>query len=205
MHSFILSAILGMAQSTSAPLPRLDGLAADIELAVAMRAAGGDELPFHGPAAREASALALVSIAFGETGFREIWIDCVEGGDNGRSVSAFQLMRGAAWYGAARHELCPTSPLAAYNALRVLTGYSERCQRSAPVGWFYGYASGSCGKPSEAGREHCARWVRLTKKMGLAGASCGRDVAITWAARMDRTNDAVSTITRPGGAVCLAP
>lgn len=205
MNHFVLSAILGMAQPTSAPLPRLEGLAADIDLAVQMRAASGGKLPFHGPAAQEATALALVSIAFGETGFREGWIDCVEGGDNGRSVSAFQLMRGAAWYGAARHELCPTSPLAAYNALRVLTGYSDRCLRSTPMGWFYGYASGDCSKPSDAGRAHCERWVRLTRTMGLVGASCGSTRAITWAARLDRPSEVAGTITRPSGAVCLAP
>jgi hypothetical protein len=35
-----------------------------------------------------------------------------------------------------------------------------------------GYSSGSCGRPTKAGRIRCDTWQRLAAQHGLVGASC---------------------------------
>jgi len=171
-----LTAILSLATPRSAPLPRLEKLADDISLAAMLQ-----ESPFTGEAAREASALALVAIARTESDhFRLRVLDCDESADGGRTFTAFGLMRGMAWYGASKEDLCPTGPLAAFNALKVLRHHAGRC-KERPLAWWFGYSSGDCGKRSDVGGLQCRGWVRLTRQAGMTGASCDVLKPIEWA------------------------
>ena len=130
-------------------------------------------LPFRGPAAAKATAIALAVIAHQEgMGFDPRVESCVVTGDQGRTVSLYGLMRGASWRGHAREDLCRGGPLPAYLALLVLAGYAERCPSSGPAGWFRGYSTGSCAVLSDAAAVMCARWERLARQHGLVGASC---------------------------------
>lgn len=177
-----LAAIVSLARPTSAPPDRLEQLAGQIALAVTLAPVAS--LPFVGAAAAEVTALALVAIARTESlHFDERVLDCRITGDGGRSVSAFQLMRGPNWQGHAREELCPSSALAAQLALDVLAGNAARCNGTGPAGWFRGYASGSCAVRSDVATWQCQTWERLAKRAGLVGALCeGPRRPVRWAA-----------------------
>lgn len=171
-----LAAIVSLSTPRSAPLPRLERLADDISLAAMLQ-----ESPFTGEARHEASALALVAIARTESDhFRLRVLDCDESADGGRTFTAFGLMRGMAWYGASKEDLCPTGPLAAFNALKVLRHHAGRC-RPIPQSWFRGYAAGSCAVDSAVARLQCRKWVLLTRQAGMTGASCDVLKPIEWA------------------------
>lgn len=173
----VLTAILSLTTQRSAPESRLERLADDIGLAAVLQ-----ESPFPGEAGKEAAALALVAIARTESDhFRARVLDCDESADGGRTFTAFGLMKGMAWYGASKEDLCPTGALAAFNALKVLRHHAARC-KTTPRAWYYGYSSGDCGKKSDVGRNQCDTWVRLTREAGMVGASCDVVRPIEWAA-----------------------
>lgn len=174
--TLVLFALLRLVDPPQAEVDRLHEFAAEVVRAVD----SAEELPFTGPAAREATIAALMVIAHHESGIREDIITCRVRGDQGRSITAFQLMRGFAWGGHSEAELCASNQLAATMALRVLQTHSTRCTRSGPGGWFAGYASGSCARPSRAATAMCARWVRETQRLGIVGASCWQRGELTW-------------------------
>ena len=91
-------------------------------------------LPLTGPAAREGTIAMLVGVAWHESGFRADVVDCRTRGDSGRSVSAWQLMRGMAWAGHTQAEICRSPELTASLALRVITIQATQCTRSEPGG-----------------------------------------------------------------------
>lgn len=172
-----LTAILSLTTPRSAPQDRLERLADDIGLAAVLQ-----ESPFPGEAGKEAAVLALVAIARTESDhFRLSVIDCSQSADGGRTFTAFGLMKGMAWYGASKEDLCPTGALAAFNALKVLRHHAGRC-RAMPQSWFWGYAAGDCSKRSDVGKNQCRTWVRLTREAGMVGASCDVVRPIEWAA-----------------------
>lgn len=170
LTSLILAAILSLPQPKDpANLPRL---AEDIALAAELH----DGAPFTGPARVEALSMALVAIAYHESSFRHPVAMCRITGDRlpgqkdneGRSITAFQLMRGLSWDGHSREDLCYNQSLAAYVAVKVLRRYAR------PWNWgglFRGYASGSAGRDSAAARARCKTWERLSVKAGLV-VSC---------------------------------
>lgn len=172
MDLVILSAILFSAATFVSPKidpGRLERASEDMALAVML-----SETPFPGPAGDVAAGLALVAIGKHESGYLEAVRVCKMNGDNGRSVSYFQLMRGASWAGATREEICPSGPLAAWLALRVLNLYPVKCSDKRPQALFNAYAAGSCSATSQAAEEICAIWERVTAHAGLVGASCKR-------------------------------
>lgn len=172
-----LAAVLLVApKKTVIPRETLERLASNITLAAEL-----SETPFRGPQGREAAALALVAIARHESAFLPSVAICNVNGDGGRSVSPFQLMRGAAWDGHARSELCNGGPLAAYLALRVLNVYPAKCFAKTPQAIFRSYASGSCSAASQAATDICESWVSISSRMGLVGASCSKSLPIRWA------------------------
>jgi hypothetical protein len=167
-----LSALLFSAATFLSPKidrARLERAADDMALAVSLH-----ETPFPGPAGDVAAGLALVAIGKHESGYLEDVRICKMNGDNGRSVSYFQLMRGAAWAGATREEICPSGPLAAWLALRVLNLYPAKCTDKRPQALFNAYAAGSCAAASQAATDICAIWERVSAHAGLVGASCKR-------------------------------
>jgi hypothetical protein len=191
-----LSTLLSLARPPAvdpiAERPRIEQMANDIagvveqadELATWLPGAGtGSDtvlpLPFTGSRSQEATALALVAIAWGESHLRADVADCRRTGDRrpweplsaGRSITAFQLHRGQAWGPFSRGGLCASGRLAAERALWVLSSHAARCR--TPAAAFFGYASGNCSRRSAAGARHCKRWERLCAAAGI-GASCGR-------------------------------
>jgi hypothetical protein len=171
LTSFATAAILAMTSRAAprAPVPqdRAERIADDIALAVELGPA-----TFSGPAAQEGAALALLVIAEHEgSRFDPRVENCEIVADDGRTVSLFGLMRGASWRGHQRAELCAGGPLPAYLALLAFDGYAQRC-RPVPLGWFRGYASGSCSVKSDAASDMCSRWELLARRHGIEGASC---------------------------------
>lgn len=154
---------------------RLVTLSEDIALAAELH----DGAPFHGPARKEALALALVSIALHESAFSWRVATCRVTGDRmpwqreweGPSITVWQLRAGKAWDGLTRRQLCTNQALAAYNAVKVLRLYATS---GTPGGFFRGYASGNSGMPTKAARRRCATWERLALDAGLTGAQCWR-------------------------------
>lgn len=136
-------------------------IADDIALAAGMQ----DPTPFAGPHARDLLALAAAAVALHESNLARRVLSCEYGGDRGSSLTAFQLMRGAAWGGHTREELCPSGALAAYLAVGILRRNAARC--GTPIGMFRGYASGSCGRKSAAADRQCWKWVRASRLAGL--------------------------------------
>ncbi|MGN6107784.1 MAG: hypothetical protein ACTHU0_21940 [Kofleriaceae bacterium] len=183
IFSVAFTAILSLARAPAvnvdAERPRLEELARSIAHAVEIRAdldaylpGSVTPIPFKGPEARSAAALALVAIAFHESAFRADVATCKRVGNPDPSITLFQL-NGAYGRGPySQAELCASNKLAAERALYIFAHHGSRC--GTPAGWFRGYAAGNCGRVSGAARRQCAIWERLAKRAGLR-ASC--DVA----------------------------
>jgi hypothetical protein len=166
LAALTLSAILAFpsaAASDHAERPRLEALANDIAHVVVER----DEvanwlpgsalpLPVDGKDARRRTALALVAIAYHESGFDARVSDCRRVGSDFPSISAFQLLGRFARGPYTRAELCASPRLAAKRALFVLAHHAKRC--GSMVKALRGYASGDGGKPTKAGRELHDLW-----------------------------------------------
>jgi len=121
------------------------------------------ETPDAIPAGEAATAAVLVGIATHEGGLRPEVARCAVTGDQGRSVGAFQLMRGRAWNGHARAEICESDALQASLALRVL-GMSRR---TGLDGMLRAYASGSAAVHTRAGRELGGNVASACRRFGL--------------------------------------
>jgi hypothetical protein len=124
--------------SAEEDLPRYHEIADEISTTVEM--AAEDQLPFVGPAAREASAIALATVARHESEFNEEIRQCRKKGDGGRSITIFQLYKGVAWDGRSEREICSEPTLAGMLALRSLKMFAHA---PTPLGMFRGYASGN--------------------------------------------------------------
>jgi hypothetical protein len=177
LAEFTLAAIMSL-PGTSAPQdrPRLEELAGAIAEVVEDQAMFADwvpgvaePLPFDGPRADEATVLALVSLAYGESRFAAEVGDCRRIGSDFPSVGYFQLYGWWAFGPYTRTELCSSPERSAKRALWVFSQHGARCSTSAAA--FRGYASGDCGRDSKAARAHCARWERLSRTAGIT-VSC---------------------------------
>ncbi len=160
----IASILLALVVPSAAWAPdrdRIPLVADDIALAAELH--GGR--PFVGPRAAELLALAAAAVAVHESNLAGRVLSCEYGGDEGRSLTAFQLMRGAAWGGHARAEICSSGPLAAYLAVGILKANGRRAR--TPIEMFRGYASGSIAKKSTAADRQCRKWVRASRLAGL--------------------------------------
>lgn len=105
------------------------------------------ELPFDGPAAKEASAVLLAAIARSESGFDPRVRNCTRRGDHGRSISVFQLMDGPSRGGYSEREICTNPQLAAKLALEVLGWYKDL---GSSLLMLQGYAAGGPFTVSDA-------------------------------------------------------
>lgn len=176
----ILAAILPFVKAPTvdviAERPRLEHMAQAIASAVEERddlahwLGSVSPLPFVGPERRTATALALAAIAFHESGMSARVSDCRRVGAFEHSVTAFQLHGPFARGPYTEAAVCASPRLAAERALYVFALHGRRC--TTPQAWFYGYASGNCGKSSAAGRRQCAIWERMSRAAGLS-VSCG--------------------------------
>jgi hypothetical protein len=151
-----------------------------------------DRIPFSGPAAQQATVLALLEIAWHESGFRSKVEDCTITGDlpakwskpnEGRAVSLFQLQSNN-WYDLfemtktkpprhrwhKRDAICKSNPLATRLALGALMRQAMTARgttKPAGVqGMFYTYASGKGGK-TKAGQEHVLQFEAMMRQNGI--------------------------------------
>jgi hypothetical protein len=168
-----LAAILFLARPPAvdpvAERPRLEELAQAVSAAVEEQDDFADwlnePLPFTGQHAREASALALVAIAYGESRFAATVADCRKVGTDHPSITSWQLHSRWAFGPYSRAELCASPRLAAERALWILSQHATHCRTAACI--FRGYSSGSGAIDSAAARAHCRRWERLGRRAGL--------------------------------------
>jgi hypothetical protein len=131
-----------------------------------------DNLPFDGPYADVSTAFSLLYIAYHESGFRKEVQTCQETGDNGRSVSNYQLLNGVSWQDLyllddrnipikyTKDEICSDNGLATHLALGALLRFPNY-----PRTMFFSYA-GNDGKESKAGKELYNGWLTLLWKNG---------------------------------------
>jgi hypothetical protein len=184
LYDLTLTAILSLAGAPSVDVakeqPRLERFAAAIVHAVDARAdmaawmpGSVVPLPFKGPEARAATALALVAIAFHESGFNAKVSDCRRLGAFEPSITAFQLHGVFSRGPYTMKELCRSPRLAAERALYVFSHHAGRCR--TPLQWHSGYAGGNCGRAYAAAKRQCAIWERLTRAAGLT-ANCSSAV-----------------------------
>lgn len=159
---------------------------------------------YKGPAAKYAAATNLVAIAWHESGFSKEIQYCHKKGDRGKSITNFQMMKPWAlsrrvkqtyyykvngktrsydvWRWKQVHteqEVCNDPFLAAKHALYLFTLLQEQCPISSPYGWYAAYGTGYCSKRLPATDGLCLMWERLSKKMGLKGAICGKNIEIS--------------------------
>lgn len=159
---------------------RLHGVAQDIWAAA--DAIPVDRQPFQGEAAKEASAVALTTIAFHESGFWQKVQDCsicYPGSawcDRGRSVSLFQLREGSSSWGSyTRKDLCTDNSKAAERAMAVLARHRRA---GVPVTLFDAYARGGAGiSPGRAAVEMSRIFDTFAPKAGLRV----KGMTATWA------------------------
>lgn len=145
-----------------------EAIAEDIRAATA-RPLG--ELPFEGPAAELATADALTAISANESSYRQKVRDCRLKGDNGNSVSIFQLYRGRSRQGRSEKEICGNPVLAAQLAVNLLGWYAWTPKVE---NMFAGYARGTSTEPNYASmRQHAIfkklialHGVKITKQKG---------------------------------------
>jgi hypothetical protein len=159
--------------------------------------AAQDRIPFTGPAAQQATVLALLEIAHHESGFRSKVEDCRITGDlpahwskitEGRAVSLFQLQ-------ANNHEdlfvtegvragtsiprpkkysraaICKSNELAVtlalYTLMRKAWTVDKTPRPKSVASMFYLYSSGK-GTPSKAGREHVKAFEAMMRQHKIA-------------------------------------
>ena len=151
-----------------------------------------DRIPFTGPAASQATVLALLEIAWHESGFRSKVENCDITGDlpakwskinEGRAISLFQLQsnnwydlfemtntkpRRHVWH--KRDAICKSNPLAARLALHALMRQAMTARGSTKPGsvqgMFFTYASGKGGK-TKAGMEHIVQFEAMLRQNGI--------------------------------------
>jgi hypothetical protein len=160
-----------------APVPndRIEIIADDIALAAQLH----DGAPFTGPDRVLKLALAGSVIALHESNLAEKVVSCRYDGDplrgwepgRGRSITHFQLHKGAAWFGHTKAEICRSGPLSAYLALGILGRHTGV---SSPRAAFNAYASGSAARYSKAAGRQCAMWERAGKFVGISTACWSR-------------------------------
>lgn len=154
--------------------------------------ASSNRLPFQGPAAQQATSLALLEIAWHESGFRAKVEDCRITGDlparwshitEGRAISLFQLQSNN-WFDLfemsktkpprhiwhKRNAICESNLLATRLALHALMRHAVKSRGTtipaSVSGMFYTYASGKSGK-TKAGREHVEQFEAMMRKHGI--------------------------------------
>ncbi len=167
-----------------------------------------DRIPFVGPAAEQATALALLEIAWHESGYRSKVETCLINGDpprkgaplsEGLAISLFQLqannhfdlfVMGGFVAGTRtprpkrydRETICQSNALAARLALHALMRQAWVTRGSTHPktveGMFFTYASGK-SRSTKVGREHVAQFEAMARRDGITLASAGGEIRAT--------------------------
>jgi hypothetical protein len=164
--SAVLSTVKGPAANDSA---RLTSIARDISAVVATH----EKEVFAGEGGDVALAMMLVALAKHESEFLASVDSCVRRGDDGRSITLFQILRGPNWGGHTADEICGDRKLAVKLAIRLLARPLAAGAKLTPQMIANAYATGSPGKQNTASKDICAQWERLSQRAGLTTAVCG--------------------------------
>ena len=156
---------------------------------------------FKGTAKTEAIATLLVATAWGESHLREDIRRCTKKGDNGRSITSFQMMKPWAlsrvipvekqirkggnyeivtvyeWRRLfTEKQMCSNSMLAANQSMWFFSHLRTHCPSGSMLNIWAGYGTGNCSKTHfKVIRDRCYLWQTLSKKMGLENAYCEKD------------------------------
>lgn len=165
---------------------------------------------FAGPAKDYAAATLFVSTAFRESGFRKSVQYCHVKGDQGRSISLFQLMKPWAfkekiydkngkykWIKKyTEQEICNSIELQSHRFFYMHSHIQNRSKKYVPANWFAVYCSGK-PKRIRVTDSACNKWVKLTKRMGLIGADCNKINKITFEQNFDlKTRDILNKFNK---------
>jgi len=163
--SWLLALVLALGPRGPDDASRLTAVADDIWTASESRPA------FCGPAAAEATAILLATVADHESGWRAGVQDCslcVPGGqwcDHGLSAALWQLRRGGMWRtDEERAEICADNAVATRLALSLLRRYRRE---NTIEGMLRGYASGWTSQRSKAAADMATLFGRLSGKLRL--------------------------------------
>lgn len=129
-------------------------------------------LPFEGPAAIQATEDGLTAISANESSYRQSVRDCRKKGDNGNSISIFQIYRGKSRQGHSEKEICSNPVLAAQLAINLLGWYAVSAPKLENL--FAGYARGTTMEPNYASSRQLKVFnkliemhnIKITKKRG---------------------------------------
>lgn len=150
--------ILGVMMSLPGVRPEAEGRLRAVAADIATVVEDPDEAqPFED---HKRSALALVAVAYHESGLRRDVQHCKVNGDAGRSITLWQLMRGRSWEGHTRERLCADNLAATRAALHTLM----RARTADLAGRLRGYTSGSAAVDNRAAREMLAIYWTLARR-----------------------------------------
>jgi hypothetical protein len=128
------------------------------------------------PAHVAATATLLWAIAYHESGLRQSVRDCRVAGDNGRSMGLFQLMKGWAWQGHSKEEICGSDEVQARLALALLHRYRAMSPHTTPMFWINGYASGNGGLTTQQATGVRHLWERFSRRAGIEVFALSRTI-----------------------------
>lgn len=157
------------------------------ELANSMNVAvdSGFELPWDGDASKELSIITLGVTAYKESRFNPLVASCVKKGDNGRSITSYQMMKPWAlqryievkthndkliykWVNVyTEKEMCSNQILAAKHALHLIDLRQRKNKYATPAQIFQSYVTGKYSSQVKRVYGRCALWANLANKFGL--------------------------------------
>jgi hypothetical protein len=188
MHlaTMVLSMFLAVTSTRTDRDPaRYERYAKEIEQVV--EAATADELPFTGPGAREASALALGVTAVDESGLMDRIERCECRSyecDHGFAMTLYQL-HPHLWGGYDKKEICGDNVLATKLAMRALRGTRGRM----PVPAMYRtFAAGSAVVQSPVSDRKIQLFYRWIQKKGLSVTSTNQVLVLDQGRILERTS-----------------
>lgn len=148
---------------------------------------------FTGPAKKYAAATLFVATVLRESGFRKSVQICKVKGDQGRSISLFQLMKPWAfkvrvydkngrpkWVNKyTEKQICSSLALQSHRFFYLHSYIQTISKKHVPANWFAIYCSGK-SRRIRITDSACMKWAKLSKKMGLIGANCNKNMQITF-------------------------
>ena len=142
---------------------------------------------FIGPAKDYAAATLFVATVLRESGFRKSVQICRVKGDQGRSISLFQLMKPWAfkvkvydkngrskWVNKyTEKQICSSLALQSHRFFYLHSYIQTISKKHVPANWFAIYCSGK-SRRIRITDSACMKWAKLSKKMGLIGVDCNK-------------------------------
>lgn len=177
LSSFLTKLVSAMVSLYALGNPKMDYAAEEARLSTIateiweQTGEAGQAIPFAGPAEREVTTVAVVAVAWHESGFKPSVQDCSickkskDWCGGGRSVSLYQLEGPVSFGGYTKDELCKNNKAAAGRAMYMLSLYSKS---GSIVAMYDGYAKGKISRPyCKAALEIADIFADLSRKTGV--------------------------------------